>query len=258
MLALALLPGAVFAASAPTAPPVSPSPPAAQRIDDLTEIVVTGTKPTRKSSTILTWMRRLLGQFAYSGYVDLHGKGITEDMRRVQGIGDCVGFGIAPGVQCEIKVTWPESKGPDGEEIFGGISNLSPAMMLFGFEPDDLGIRYMLVDSQGVAEGGLGLLTGDTFMAKEPCVGTPGNCQRIMRIYARPDGKVVQMQIDFEKDAQRVVSFTFVMNRISQAQAQPEVPGKKPPPQARPPMRPPARAPQGPGPGGTGGGGRGR
>jgi hypothetical protein len=161
-------------------------------------------------------------------------------------------------VQCEIKVTWPESKGPDGEEIFGGISNLSPAMMLFGFEPDDLGIRYMLVDSQGVAEGGLGLLTGDTFMAKEPCVGTPGNCQRIMRIYARPDGKVVQMQIDFEKDDQRVVSFTFVMNRISQAQAQPEVPGKKPPPQARPPMRPPARAPQGPGPGGTGGGGRGR
>lgn len=243
VLALALLlPGAGLAASAARTQPVVPPSSASQKVDELGEVVISAAKPTRKPSTILSWMRRLLGQFAYSGYVDLHGQGNPEDLRIVTGIGDCVGFGVAPGVQCEIKVTWPETRGPDGEEIFGGVSNLSPAMILYGFEPDDLGIRYLLVDSEGVAEGGVGLITGDTFMSREPCAGTP-NCQRVMRTYARPDGKVIQMQIDFEKDGKRLVGFTFLLNRVSQAQAPAEESSQARPVPARPPGRGPPRGP---------------
>jgi hypothetical protein len=33
-----------------------------------------------------------------------------------------------------------------GSDAQGGVSNLNPAMILYGFEPDELGIRYMQVD----------------------------------------------------------------------------------------------------------------
>ncbi len=199
---------------------------AAEQEDELDEVLVNGQKAVRKPSIIISWMRRLLGTFSYEGYVDLQGKGDPDDFLKVQGNSDCVGFGPAPGVMCEINVRWPEKKGPKGEAIPGGVSNLSPAMMLFGFEPDDLGIRYMLVDSKGIAEPALGLLVGDTLTSKEPCVNTPGVCQKIIRITAQPDGKLVEMQVDVEMNYKRAMGYKFLMHQTSNVQGG-EAPGQQ-------------------------------
>ena len=191
--------------------------PQSESADDLDEVLVDGRKPSRKPSEIITWMRRLVGQFTYEGNVDLHGKGLTDDLRPVKGRSDCVPFGPAPAVQCEIRVTWPETKGPNGEAILGGTSMLNPAMILYGFEPDDLGIRYMLVDSKGIAEPALGLLVGDTLTSKEPCVNVPGTCQKITKITAEPEGKLIEMNIDIERDYKRAISYRFVLHRVGAA-----------------------------------------
>jgi hypothetical protein len=197
--------------------PLLAAEPAAQ-LDELDEVLIDGRRPSRKPSEIITWMRRLVGTFTYAGHVDLHGKGEPEDLRPVTGRSDCVGFGPAPAVQCEIRITWPETKGPNGEAVMGGMSALNPAMMLYGFEPDDLGIRYMIVDSKGIAEPALGLLVGDTLTSKEPCVNTPGTCQKITKITAEPDGTLIEMQIDIERDYKRAMSYRFVLHRVGKPQ----------------------------------------
>lgn len=221
VIALVLLsPGAAFAADTPAAVPAQ-TPPAAttkkeQKDEELDEVLVDGTriKVVRDPQKVLDWLARLVGKFTYEGEVDLHGRGRDEDLRTVHGMQDCIGFGIAPAVNCTINVVWPESHGPNGEEIPGGVSNLNPAMMLFGFEPDRIGIRYMLVDSKGIAEGALGLLAADSLTSRAPCVNIPGKCERIVRITAQPDGLVIEMQIDIEVDYQKAMGYRFVLHRV--------------------------------------------
>ena len=194
----------------------SESPPAASRLEEeLDEILVSGERPVRKPSEIITWMRRLVGQFSYEGHVDLRGQGDSADHLPVQGGSICVPFGPAPAVQCEVRVTWPERRGENGEPIPGGVSTLDPGMILYGFEPDELGIRYMLVDNRGFAEPALGLVVGDTLVSRGSCVNMPGNCERIARITAPPDLKMITMQIDIEVDYRKVLGYTFVMRRVT-------------------------------------------
>lgn len=224
LVAVALLfPVAAQAAVAPNArsasTPQQESVPLAGE-DELDEVLVNGRKAARKPSVILSWMRRLLGTFAYEGIVDLHGKGEPEDFLAARGSGDCVGFGPAPALQCQLNVSWPERKGPNGETIPGGTPNLSPAMLLFGFEPDELGVRYMLVDSNGFAEPALGLIVGDTLISKAPCVNIPGACRKTTQITAQPDGKRVEIRIDVEVDYRRVLAYSFLLRRVANVQAE--------------------------------------
>ncbi len=185
-----------------------------ERDDELDEIVVTGTRRNRKPQALIEWLRRLVGRFAYEGYVELQ----TDDARPVRqpvtGYADCVGFGPAPGVQCDMRITWPELRGPNGEELVGGVSSLAPAMTLFGLEVNYLAIRYLQLDSRGLANGGWGYLQGDTVTTREPCVDIPGNCRRITHISARADGKLIQTQVDIEVDGKRLVRFMFVQRRV--------------------------------------------
>jgi hypothetical protein len=160
-----------------------------------------------------------VGEFDWEGYVDTGGKGNPGDTRAVRGTGSCLGFGPAPAVQCEIKVRWSTVKGPDGEEIPGGRSNLNPAMMLYGFEPDRIGIRYMTVDSEGIADGAMGYVVGDTLISRSPCVNVPGQCERVAHITADPDLKMVRMEIDLEVDYQKAVHFDFIMKRVPGSRA---------------------------------------
>jgi hypothetical protein len=219
-----LLAGAVSVAGAAEVPSRAlPPSPAAQLEEDpehdqeLDEIVVTGAKKVRKPEALIAWLRRLVGQFAYEGYVDLHSDAVPGGRRPVKGVSDCVGFGPAPGVQCVMKVVWPEVRGPDGQEVPGGISSLAPAMILYGLDADYLGIRYLQLDNKGLANSGQGYLRGDTLSTTAPCVDIPGNCRRITQISARPDGKLIQMQVDIEKDGERVARFMFVQRRLAQA-----------------------------------------
>lgn len=202
--------GSVFAA----APPSISAPVVTHQDEELDEVSIDGVRPTRKPSDVITWMRRLVGQFAYQGYIDLGGQGNPEDQHPVRGQADCVGFGVAPAVQCEIRVLWAEVRGADGEEIPGGVSNLNPAMILFGFEPDEVGIRFMQVDNKGIAEPALGRVVGDTLVSRAPCVNQPGNCERVTRITAEPDLRLIQMHVDIEVDYRRSLGYRFVMRRV--------------------------------------------
>jgi hypothetical protein len=214
-----LLPVVSIAASpAATRPAAFPAVPAATD-EDLSEVVVSGEKLTIKPSALITWIRRLLGKYTFEGKVDLGGTGKPEERWTIRGTGTCVGFGVAPGVQCEINVKWPQVPGPHGQEVVSGVSDLTPAMILYAMEPDDLGIRYLQVNSKGLAEGATGYITGDTATFKTPCVNAPPGCQRITRITSESGSDIVDMQIDTELDYKLAARFNFRMRRTAEIQA---------------------------------------
>jgi hypothetical protein len=194
-----------------------------ETVQELSEVIVSGEKPTRKVAELIPWLRRLLGQYTYEGYVDLGGKGDPDDRQPVRGVGLCIGFGVAPGVQCELNVRWREVKGADGGEVLGGVSTFAPAMILYGLEPDEIGIRYLQVDSRGLAEGATGLVIGNTATFRAPCVDIPAGCQRVTRITAEPESKLVEMQIDTEINYELAMRYRFQMRRVAEVQ----VPGEK-------------------------------
>jgi hypothetical protein len=220
VVATALAAGNAFAGQAPTAARDT----APEELRELSEVVVSGEKPTRRVAELIPWLRRLLGQYTYEGYVDLGGQGRPEDRRTVAGGGTCVGFGVAPGVQCEIVVRWPEMRGENGEEVMGGVSPLNPAMILYGLEPDELGIRYLQVDNRGLAEGTTGYVIGSTATFRTACVDVAEGCQRITRITAESESKIIDMQVDTEINYELAMRYRFQLTRVAEAQAQSTAP----------------------------------
>jgi hypothetical protein len=180
--------------------------------------------PTRRGSGTIDSeaisTARLVGQFVIEGNVDLHGQGNPEDLRKVAGLAHCVGFGLAPGVQCELTVRWPETRGADGEEIPGGVSTLDPAVLLFGVDLSVPGVSHVLLDNRGVADNAVGAMTSpNTMLSRSKCVGIPGNCERTVRITAEPDLSAVRMDIDLALEQQKSVRFAFVMQRVPDTSA---------------------------------------
>lgn len=216
MIALVFLaPAPVMAASAPpAAPPAQEAP-----VDELDEVLVEGRRnrvpPTSWDyyQQSFDFLARLVGQFAVAGQVDLGAQGNSKDLRKVTGRALCLGFGAAPGVQCEMSVRWPETRGLDGEEIPGGVSALNPAVLLFGYEPVT-GISHVVVDNKGIADVAVGQLASpNTMVSRSKCVGIPGNCERTVRITAEPDLKTIRMNIDLAIEDRKAVSYQFVLQR---------------------------------------------
>lgn len=183
------------------------------------------------------WLARMVGTFVIDGNVDLRAQGNEEDLRKVSGRAECVGFGVAPGVQCELKIRWPETSGPDGKAIPGGVSSLTHAVMLFGSElpdpnsrsiqinlpgrtqadqaPATPGVAWILVDNRGVADNAVGrMVSADTMQSRSRCLDIPGDCERVVRITAWPDMRLVEFRIELVIDARKAVNFTFVMHRV--------------------------------------------
>ena len=216
------------AAIKPPAPkPVAPQTDSKATADDLSEINVTAEKPTRKVSDLIVWIRRLLGQYTIDGKVDMGGKGNPNERWTAVGTGTCIGFGVAPGVQCEMNVKWPPVPGPHGAEVLSGVTDLNPAMMLLGMQPDDIGIQYLQVNNKGLAEGSVGTIINDTATFKTPCVNAPPGCMRIMRITAESESKVISMDIDTEIDYQLAARFNFKLRRVAELQAPKDNPTEK-------------------------------
>jgi hypothetical protein len=74
------------------------------------------------------------------------------------------------------------------------------------------------VDNRGLAEGATGLVTGDTAAFRTPCVDQPTDCLRVVRITARPDSKIIDMQIDTELSLQVAMRYRFQLTRVAQVQ----------------------------------------
>jgi hypothetical protein len=109
-------------------------------------------------------------------------------------------------------VLWDEVHGPNGEEVPGGVSTLSPAMIQYGLDPDRLGVRFMQVDNRGIAERGNGYLFSDTLATTTPCVGI-SDCQRITKINAHTDGNFIETTIEIKASGRLVARYFLVMTR---------------------------------------------
>ncbi len=204
-------------AAAPVQPSQLPPPPKATKDLELGEVLVTGAqaKKVRDPEAVLKWLSRLVGKYDYEGFVELRTEGAPQGRLPVRGVGDCVGFGPGPGVQCVMRVNWPKVRGPDGTDVLGGISTLAPAMTLYGYDADFIAIHFQQVDNKGLADTGRGYLTGNVLTTRAPCVNVLEACERIMHISAEPDGKLIQTQIDIEQNSNLVVRFVFVQHLLS-------------------------------------------
>jgi hypothetical protein len=167
----------------------------------------------------------------------------------VRGVSDCVTIGTGPGVQCVLQVTWKEMRevvAPSTTErggVFnlpGGASNLAPAMAMYGLDPGQAVVRYLQVDSAGLAEGASGSVVGNTATFRTPCANTarilnslrpppirkagsssppqpPRTCDRITRIEARPDAKTLYMRVDFALDGRPKTTYSLLLRRVAQS-----------------------------------------
>ncbi len=187
------------------------------------------------------WLRRLVGTYRFDGMIANHDVG-------VKGKADCVAIGTGPGVQCVLNVTWQDIWMMDLQSarmvtVPGGVSYLDPAMVLFGLDPGKQGINYLLVDNKGLPEGGVGRNSSDRAVFKTPCVDAPGlfdsmatrnfgepyrTCDRIIRIEAKPDARIVYMWIDFEINEIASTSFLLSLRREQESSFVPDSPSDRP------------------------------
>lgn len=226
-----LLPGPVLAAGFTCAPPATPDTPPSSRseLTELDEVIVSGSRATRRTRDLADWLKLLEGQYRYEGHVDLCGQGNAADQRPVTGKADCAGLyydsdGSPPGsrsrlrgLYCVIDLRWPEARGEDGVPVIGGESTLSPAMVVYSLESDLPGIQFMQIDNKGMATHAKGQLTGDTLTTREPC-GIPGACRKVTRITAQPGSEDISMLIDVEIDSRRVLRHALLLHRVSNIQ----------------------------------------
>lgn len=188
------------------------APAAVEPDEELEEVLVSGARAIRNPERILAWLNRLVGHFSWEGYVELGSDGAPGGRQVVTGASKCVSYG--PAVHCAMQVNWPEVHGSNGEDLPGGVSTLAPAMAMYALDMNHLAVNSMQVDNRGMADSGQGYLRGNTLTTTTACVDLPGKCQRISRIDARRDGKLIQMQVDIERDGKRVVRYAFVLNRM--------------------------------------------
>lgn len=157
----------------------------------------------------------------------------------LQGTADCAPVGAGPGIQCIFNIGWTDQfevnmdpdKGTVGIwNLPGGISYLNPSMMLVGLEPASQGLHLLLVDNKGLPEAAPAQVAGDRATLRAECVNAPvlfaamnpeksyerrlpDTCERITRIDAKPDGKVVHMAVEIQINRQMVTQLQMTLRR---------------------------------------------
>jgi hypothetical protein len=120
---------------------------------------------------------------------------LPEASQPVEGKVDCIAFAAGPGLQCVLHVVWPETWRITGKAQLGGVSDLTPAMVLAGFSPTTAatGIRVLLVDKRGLGHPGALLMNGNSAGARPACVNKPGmmGCDQRFTITAKADAKTI-------------------------------------------------------------------
>lgn len=93
-----------------------------------------------------------------------------------------------------------------------GRSVLRPAVFVLGLDPDRLGVRFLQVDNKALGNGGRGCLSGDSVTTTSARVDLPAECRRIT---AHVDGKLVEIEVEVEKQLERKARFRFVLRRLN-------------------------------------------
>jgi len=185
-----------------------------------------------ETPTMEEWLRRLAGRFEYDGVANPYavppsgppggglffgGGGGPPQPRPVSGRSDCIHVGGGPGVQCVLDVKWREEWSPSGVAR-PPHPNLSPAMMLFGFEPGKARLHFLQVDNKGIAQGGTGVLSGNTarLATDPPRNGNVG----VSRIYAPAHGRFIQVWVSAKgPQGEGLPNLVFTMRRITPDEA---------------------------------------
>jgi hypothetical protein len=210
---------AVLAASAGAAPPRTVAPAAGA------SAAASGT--TTEATDPAAWMARLAGRYRFDGSLvhqeiidfsdfsdappdpeepdegEVRGAYLymPEWSQPVQGKGDCIALSDGAGLQCVVNIAWPEQWRDNGKVPLGGVSDMTPAMILAGVTPSTAphGIRYLLVDKRGLAHPGALTLEGNTATVKPVCVNLPGTerCEQVFRITMKPGSGTYDAQLSF-------------------------------------------------------------
>jgi hypothetical protein len=199
----------------------------------------------QRLTDLKSWLRRLSGQFRVTGeiwdtiYMRCATDGGDSSFKKCfgppvappqsfKGVADCVSIGSGPGTHCLFNVGWNAPRPPFAQIVWDPW--LDPGIMLFGLDPDALGIRYLQVDYWSIAEESvLGKLENDRVMFKfrsfpysrseytsltsrRPFC--PG-CKRTVEISASPDGRTIKMSVTADSGDLLVVYYDFKLERLS-------------------------------------------
>jgi hypothetical protein len=166
------------------------------------------------------WLPRLVGKFRLEGSVEEAGEAGALRRESIRGQADCrhvpgatAVSGRAPAVECFLDMLWTPSPAADGAAAQNSTPAPHTAMLVYGYELPVIGLRHMLVDGEGVAEGGAGQLFDNTLVSTSGCARIQGNCQRSVRITAAPDLRSVRMNIDMAVDGKRAGSQELTLHR---------------------------------------------
>jgi len=177
-----------------------------------------------------TWLRRLAGRFVFSGEITNDAESTCDRGRRdferqhfngslgcgggskpaptvtIEGNGDCVGVSSGAGVHCVIQLDWIPPDPPYTPYIRASWFN--PGIVLYGIDPNALGIRYLQVSDRSIAETALGVLEDDTVTFK-----LQGRySRRTVRIIAPPDADTMEMRV-IENFGDSTAFYRFVLTR---------------------------------------------
>lgn len=197
-----------------------------------------------KLADLNAWLKRLQGQFRVTGeiwntiYMQCSPTGGEAGIRKCygppvappqsfKGVADCVSIGSGPGTHCLFNAGWNVPAPPYLQIIWDPW--LDPGIMLFGLDPDALGIRYLQVNYWSIAEESvLGKLEGDRVLFKfrsfpysrsEYTALTnrrpfcPG-CRRTTQITASPDGNTIRMSVTADNGDLLAVYYDFKLERL--------------------------------------------
>lgn len=199
-------------------PTITAMPLTGDELVELDEVFVEGRRPVTDTRQLIAWIDRLVGQFSYEGSVERHNVDGSIDRAVVDGGSQCVRLGKSVAVQCQLNVIWGGVPGSTGQVPPGGASPLAPAVVVYGLSHSQKYFGHLQVDSYGIATGGRGWLVDDTLISREPCADFP-DCQRVVRLEAPPDAKVIRMRVDLERKGTLQVRHDFQWNRQTELQA---------------------------------------
>jgi hypothetical protein len=114
------------------------------------------------------------------------------------GRADCIEFAEGPGLQCVVNLVWPEVWNEmTGKASLGGVSDLTPAMVLAGADSDPARLRFLMVTRRGFGYPGRAELSGDSAITRPSCVDLPGvqRCEQKVQVTAGADGRAFQVVV---------------------------------------------------------------
>jgi hypothetical protein len=202
-----------------------------------------------KAADMAAWLPRLVGRYRYEGVADFTPPDQNDPhdvenssspsgppplkppkLKTITGLEDCIAIGTGPGLHCVLDIHWDEENWDNaGVDVEGGVPFLSPALVLYGIDPSASVIRYLQLDTDGLAETESASLRGDTLTwtyattcTSRQAGGVPPQCRRVTRVRAPHDGRVVQISIYMERwnrdksKWEKAASFVFDGHRVSQ------------------------------------------